>query len=157
MVGGGLRPRFLGGAVTAALADTRIVVLEGARQVGKSTLAKMIAGRLGGLVVTADLASELAGARADPAGYAAQRPGGLEVIDEIQRAPELLLALKAEADQDPAPGRFLVTGSADLLGLKFLRDRLGGRFAAGLVLCTGGSAAPFGSTMAAVPPDALWS
>jgi uncharacterized protein len=55
------------------------------------------------------------------------RHGGLLMIDEIQRVPELLLAIKREVDRDTRPGRFLLTGSARLLGLKDLPDALPGR------------------------------
>lgn len=49
------------------------------------------------------------------------------VIDEIQRAPDLLLSIKARVDADPTPGRFLLTGSARVLGLRSLPDTLVGR------------------------------
>jgi len=49
------------------------------------------------------------------------------VIDEVQRAPELMLAIKQSVDEDPRPGRFLLTGSANLLTIKTVRDSLAGR------------------------------
>jgi len=72
-----------------------------------------------------DLATEAAAARADPDGFVAH--DGLLILDEVQRAPDLLLAVKAIVDADPRPGRFLLTGSARLLGLRRLPDALVGR------------------------------
>src|SRR5699024_1988215 len=63
----------------------------------------------------------------------AQNPDGLLVIDEIQRAPDLVLALKAAVDQDKRPGGFIVTGSANLLDLASTHESLAGR-AEGFVL-----------------------
>lgn len=113
----------------AALHDTRVVVINGARQVGKSTLAETV------LRSTPDAQARyldepavLDAALADPAGFV--RHHGLLMIDEIQRAPGLLLAIKREVDRDPRPGRFLLTGSARLLDLKDLPDALPGRLEA---------------------------
>jgi predicted AAA+ superfamily ATPase len=109
-----------------ALADARVVVVNGARQVGKSTLAELIVARSPGAreFYLDDLAVRAA-AEADPSAFV--RHGGLLMIDEIQRVPELLLAIKREVDRDGRPGRFLLTGSARLLGLKDLPDALPGR------------------------------
>jgi uncharacterized protein len=113
--------------VEAALADTRVVLVHGARQVGKSTLAEMvIASRPGGRAVTLDDAATLAAAREDPVGFVQQSAGTL-LIDEVQRAPDLLLAIKAEVDRDRRPGRFLLTGSAQVLSLPRVADALAGR------------------------------
>jgi predicted AAA+ superfamily ATPase len=112
--------------VRAALGDTRVVVLVGARQAGKSTLARQIVrGTPGVLERRLDRPGELAAARADPESFV--RHDGLLVLDEVQRAPELLLPIKAIVDEDPRPGRFLLTGSARLLGLRALPDALVGR------------------------------
>ena len=123
---GGLR-RSITPRIHEALDDTRIVMVQGARQVGKSTLAKTIIDERGGLLVTLDdrLAQETA--EADPHGFVAQNPGGLLAIDEVQRAPRLVTALKLAVDQDPTPGRFLLTGSANLLHLPAAQDSLAGR------------------------------
>ncbi|GAB7006411.1 ATP-binding protein [Nocardioides sp. AN3] len=56
-----------------------------------------------------------------------QNPDGLLAVDEIQRVPEIVLAVKLVVDRDPRPGRFLVTGSADLLRLPAAQDSLAGR------------------------------
>jgi predicted AAA+ superfamily ATPase len=109
-----------------ALADTRVVVINGARQVGKSTLAQALVRRTAGAgEIYLDQAAVRAAARQDPDGVV--RHDGLLLIDEIQRVPDLLLSIKREVDADPRPGRFLLTGSARLLGLRDLPDALPGR------------------------------
>src|SRR5260221_14470125 len=111
---------------TEALADTRVVVVNGARQVGKSTLAELIVARSAGArELCLDDQAVRGAAEADPTAFV--RHDGLLMIDEIQRVPELLLAIKREVDRDPRPGRFLLTGSARLLGLRDLPDALPGR------------------------------
>ncbi|MGO1236528.1 MAG: ATP-binding protein [Microbacterium gubbeenense] len=110
-----------------ALADTRIVVLQGARQVGKSTLSRQALIDRPGLSVTLDDPPSLDFARADPTGFVEQAPDRLLIIDELQRAPELVIALKAAVDRDHRPGRFLVTGSANLLELSSTHESLAGR------------------------------
>lgn len=100
--------------------------MAGARQSGKSTLARMIAeGRPGSEIRYLDDAAVRAAAEADPAGFV--RHGGLLVVDEVQRVPELMLAIKHQVDRDPTPGRFLLTGSAQLFGLREIPDLLPGR------------------------------
>jgi predicted AAA+ superfamily ATPase len=119
--------RHVAGEVVAALADTRVVLIHGARQVGKSTLAAMvIADRPRSRMVTLDDAATRAAARADPVGFVQQSAGTL-LIDEVQRAPDLLLAIKVEVDRDQRPGRFLLTGSAQVLSLPLVSDALAGR------------------------------
>jgi hypothetical protein len=109
-----------------ALTDTRVVVVNGARQVGKSTLAELIAAsHPGARELYLDDQAVRAAAEADPTAFV--RHDSLLLIDEIQRVPELLLAIKREVDRDTRPGRFLLTGSARLLGLKDLPDALPGR------------------------------
>lgn len=123
----GLVSRHVSSEVEVALTDTRVVLIHGARQVGKSTLAEMvIAGRPGGRSVTLDDAATRAAATADPVGFVQQSDGTL-LVDEVQRAPELLLAIKAEVDRDQRPGRFLLTGSAQVLSLPRVADALAGR------------------------------
>ena len=118
--------RHLKGRVEEALADTPVVVLQGARQVGKSTLAATVARGRGGRVVTLDDQPAREAALADPAGFV-DSADGLLMIDEVQRAPELMLAIKAAVDRDRRPGRFLLTGSANLLRLRSVQDSLAGR------------------------------
>ncbi|MEV0229536.1 ATP-binding protein [Nonomuraea sp. NPDC050786] len=109
-----------------ALADTRVVVVNGARQVGKSTLAGLIVAQAGNArKLYLDDPAILAAAEEDPVAFV--QHDGLLMIDEIQRAPQLLLPIKHVVDQDPRPGRYLLTGSARLLGLRDLPDALPGR------------------------------
>ncbi len=109
-----------------ALSDTRVVVVNGARQVGKSTLAKLIVSRSSGArELYLDDPAVRSAAETDPSSFV--RHDGLLLIDEIQRVPDLLLPIKREVDRDPRPGRFLLTGSARLLGLRDLPDALPGR------------------------------
>jgi predicted AAA+ superfamily ATPase len=109
-----------------ALADTRVVVVNGARQVGKSTLANLIIERSpGAQALYLDDPAVRAAAESDPGAFV--KHDGLLLIDEIQRVPELFLPIKREVDRDTRPGRFLLTGSARLLGLRDLPDALPGR------------------------------
>jgi predicted AAA+ superfamily ATPase len=118
-------PRHAASAVSEALADTRVVLINGARQAGKSTLVRAVAGERAAEWRDLDLPQDRQSAVADPVGFISF--DGLTVIDEIQRAPELLLAIKAAVDADPRPGRFLLTGSSRLLALRDLPDTLPGR------------------------------
>lgn len=117
-------PRFVERRVREALTDTRVVMLTGPRQAGKTTLAQHVAGDAFPFL-TLDQATTLSAATADPVGFVR----GLDraIIDEVQRAPELLLAIKASVDADPRPGRFLLTGSANLMTLPRVADSLAGR------------------------------
>jgi len=109
-----------------ALLDTRVVVVNGARQVGKSTLVHALSRhRQDVRERRLDQPSELAAARDDPVSFV--KHDGLLVIDEIQRAPGLILAIKDSVDTDPRPGRFILTGSARLLGMRDIPDSLVGR------------------------------
>ncbi len=123
----GVVKRLIQPRVEEALGDTRIVVLQGARQVGKSTLAEHVAARRPSLVVTLDDGDVRTFAADDPVGFVGQFPEGMLVIDEVQRVPELVLALKAAVDRDKRPGRYLVTGSANLLDLSATHESLAGR------------------------------
>jgi hypothetical protein len=123
----GIVPRRAVGLVREALADTPVVVVQGARQVGKSTLVQLVLDGSGVEVASLDLAGEREAAERDPDAYVRRRPGGLMVIDEVQRVPDLLLAVKAAVDADRRPGRFLLTGSADLVSHRRAGDSLAGR------------------------------
>lgn len=117
-----LRPR-----VIEALDDTRVVVMLGARQVGKSTLVQAVAtsDRPATVLTLDDLATRDAAA-ADPTGFVAGLVTPV-VIDEVQRVPDLLLAIKSRVDRDLAPGQFLLTGSANILTAPRIADALTGR------------------------------
>ncbi|MEW5886702.1 MAG: ATP-binding protein [Pseudomonadota bacterium] len=112
--------------LSAALADTPVVLLNGARQTGKSTLVQALAKSSGRRYLTLDDRVVLAAAKGDPAGFVAGLAGPV-VLDEIQRAPELFLDIKAAVDRERSPGRFLLTGSANVLLLPQLADSLAGR------------------------------
>lgn len=107
-----------------AVADTRVVLLCGPRQSGKTTLAQQIAGT-DIPFFSLDDAITLNAAATDPIGFV--RGVDRAVIDEIQRVPDLLLAIKTSVDTDPRPGRFLLTGSANLMTLPRIADSLAGR------------------------------
>jgi predicted AAA+ superfamily ATPase len=114
--------------VVEALADTRVVLVLGARQVGKSTLARQIAAesRLA-QAVNLDERGPREAALDDPEGFVAglRRP---VLIDEAQRGgSDLLLAIKSVVDEDLSPGQFLLTGSANLLRSRKILDALTGR------------------------------
>lgn len=117
-------PRFVETRVQEALVDTRVVLVCGPRQSGKTTLVQRIAGDAIPFI-TLDDATALTAASADPVGFI--RDLDRAVIDEIQRAPGLILAIKTTVDADPRPGRFLLTGSADLMTLPRVADSLAGR------------------------------
>lgn len=111
--------------IRTALADTRIVAIVGPRQSGKTTLARRIAVADGRPFVTLDDEQARQFARNDPAGFVRGLQTG--VIDEIQRAPGIILALKAAVDEHPWPGRYLITGSVDLFKGSVSPDSLAGR------------------------------
>lgn len=122
-----VHPRYLRPSLLEALADTRVVFLAGARQVGKTTLTREIAaGEHPMTVLSLDEAATRDAASRDPGGFLAALPGPV-LIDEIQHVPELLLEIKGAVDRDPTPGRFLLTGSANILTSKKVKDALTGR------------------------------
>lgn len=119
-------PRRAAELVEEALSDTRVVILNGARQTGKSTLAECcLRDHEDAIKRFLDDPRSRASAIADPVAFL-DSPGTM-LIDEVQRVPDLWLAIKNTVDRDPRPGRFLLTGSARLLGLSTLPDALPGR------------------------------
>ena len=116
-----LTPRLL-----EALADTPVVLVHGPRQCGKTTLARMVGEESGYSYITFDDENRLSAAREDPVAFVAELPARV-ILDEVQRVPELFLSLKAAVDADRQPGRFLLTGSANVLLLPKLADSLAGR------------------------------
>jgi predicted AAA+ superfamily ATPase len=109
--------------IAEALSDTRVVAVNGARQVGKSTIARALASAESFRFL--DDPVTLRAATDDPVTFVDHQ--GLLVIDEVQLAPELFRAIKLTVDADPTPGQFLLTGSARLLALRDLPDALTGR------------------------------
>ena len=122
---GNLLRRHAEASVRLALTDTRVVAIVGPRQSGKTTLARRIADHDGRTFVSLDDDQFRHFAREDPMGF--MRGLQSAVIDEIQRAPNLILALKREVDERPGPGRFLITGSVDLFKGPISPDSLAGR------------------------------
>ncbi len=119
-------PRFIGPLVQQTLADTPVTVVQGARQVGKSTLVRQVVAGSGATFVTLDDSAAHQAALTDPESFVRQADG-LLAIDEVQRAPALIRAMKGAVDDDRRPGRFLITGSANLLELPGAQDSLAGR------------------------------
>ena len=113
-------------SVELALADTPVVLLNGARQTGKSTLIKALASASGHRYLTLDDPAVAAAATADPSGFLTGLSGRV-VIDEVQRVPELFPVIKLAVDENRVPGRFLLTGSANVLTLPRLSESLAGR------------------------------
>jgi predicted AAA+ superfamily ATPase len=121
---GSAHPRYLIARLNEALSDTPVVCLLGARQVGKTTLARLADAER--TYLNFDDANLLNAARRDPSGFIEALPNKV-VLDEIQRVPELFPAIKAAVDRNRMPGRFLLTGSTNLLLLPATQESLGGR------------------------------
>ena len=115
--------RFIRPRLIEALADTPVVLVHGPRQCGKTTLAQTLKGYT---YFTFDDAVQLAAAKADPVGFVADLPQRA-ILDEVQRVPELFASLKVAVDRDRQPGRFVLTGSANVLLAPKLSDSLAGR------------------------------
>ena len=143
-------PRYIGQRLAEALADSPVVLIQGPRQCGKTTLAQMLCApaslnRRDALKVSGGpspgfLTAETrnyaylsfddnvarAGAEADPMGFVGDLPEKV-ILDEVQRLPALFTALKMEVDRNRMPGRFVLTGSADVLRIPTIQDSLAGR------------------------------
>lgn len=121
-----LYTRFVHPRLIEALGDTPVVLVHGPRQCGKTTLARQVGDAAGYAYFSFDDDVLLASARADPVGFAADLPDK-SVLDEVQRAPEVFTSLKVAVDRDRRPGRFILTGSANVLLVSKLADSLAGR------------------------------
>ena len=119
-------PRFSLPHLTEALQDTPVVLIHGPRQCGKTTLARAVGDEAGYAYISFDDDVLRASVLADPVGFVADLPDKV-VLDEVQRVPELFTALKVAVDRDRRPGRFILTGSANVLLLPRLADSLAGR------------------------------
>ncbi len=125
-----MQTRSLTANIEEALADTPVVLLAGARQTGKSTLMQALSQQSAhpSVYFTLDDPQVLAAAQADPHGFVtAQNQYRRVLIDEVQRVPELFLAIKHAVDQQRIPGRFLLTGSANVMLLPRVSESLAGR------------------------------
>lgn len=121
-----MQPRFLASRVREALADTPVVLIHGPRQCGKTTLTRLAGDPLGYAYFTFDDDVALAAAEADPVGFVGSLPQRT-ILDEVQRAPWLFTTLKSAVDRRRTPGRFLLTGSSNVLLVPKLADSLAGR------------------------------
>lgn len=122
-------PRHLTERVVTALSDTPVVVLQGVRQCGKSTLAREITRRRHpATYITLDEPGVLLRAREDPMSFVNSLEGPV-VLDEVQRALGLFVCIKLAVDRDRQPGRFLLTGSAQTQLLPHVAHELVGRVA----------------------------
>ncbi|HVH69702.1 MAG TPA: ATP-binding protein [Candidatus Dormibacteraeota bacterium] len=119
-----LFPRFAAEVVVTALRDTPVVMVTGPRQCGKTTLVRYLVASERKFI-TMDDDTVLAAARSDPTGLV--RDLDRTTIDEVQRAPDLLRAIKRSVDEDRRAGRFLLTGSANVLTLPQVSESLAGR------------------------------
>ncbi|HET6427882.1 MAG TPA: ATP-binding protein [Phycisphaerae bacterium] len=120
-------PRHISTQLLESLSDSPVVLLHGARQTGKSTLVKHLSATSHpSRYITLDDTSVLSATDADPAGFIAGLEGPV-ALDEVQRAPGLFLAIKADVDRNRRPGRYLLTGSANVLALPKLSETLAGR------------------------------
>jgi len=116
--------RMLTPRLHEAMKDTPVVLVAGPRQAGKTTLVRQLANQ-DIRYLTLDDETTLAAALQDPTGFI--RELDRAIIDEVQRAPALILAVKKSIDEDRRPGRFLLTGSANVMTLSTVADSLPGR------------------------------
>src|ERR1700675_4198576 len=126
MVEATLYPRYAEPRLAEALTDSPVVLIHGPRQCGKTTLALRTGERAGYAYFNFDDPVALAAATEDPVGFVADLPEHT-ILDEVQRAPALFTALKSAVDRRRTPGRFLLTGSANVLLVPRLADSLAGR------------------------------
>ena len=124
--GGKLVPRYLAPRLREALGDTPAVLIHGARQTGKTTLARSFGEPRGYRYIAFDDDAARSAAQRDPVGFVADLPARC-VLDEVQRVPEVFASLKVAIDRRRSPGRFILTGSANVLFVPALSDSLAGR------------------------------
>lgn len=121
-------PRYLVPRLREALADSPAVLVHGPRQCGKTTLARLVGEPRGYRYVSFDDEAVATAARADPVGFVSDLPART-ILDEVQRVPEIFTSLKAAIDRRRTAGRFILTGSANVLLVPTLAESLAGRMA----------------------------
>lgn len=121
-----LYPRYAEPRLLEALDDTPVVLIHGPRQSGKTTLAHAVANQRGYAYFTFDDAVTLDAASTDPVSFVDDLPERV-ILDEVQRAPKIFTVLKSVVDRARQPGRFLLTGSSNVLLIPTLADSLAGR------------------------------
>jgi predicted AAA+ superfamily ATPase len=121
-----LYPRFAARHLKEALSDTPVVLIHGPRQCGKTTLARLVGDPLGYSYFSFDDPVLASAAETDPIGFVADLPDHA-ILDEVQRVPSLFPALKMAVDRRRMPGRYLLTGSANVMLLPKLSESLAGR------------------------------
>ena len=120
-----LRPRWQKRVIERELQTSRVLLLAGPRQCGKTTLARQLVGDDIAYRTLDDLTFRQA-ARNDPHDFVRHDKKTL-IIDEVQQVPELMPAIKKEVDENTRPGQYLLTGSADIRSLSRARESLAGR------------------------------
>lgn len=118
--------RYCEKKIMNALTDTPVVVISGPRQSGKTTLAKQVQNQ-DSIYITLDDLTQYDAAKNDPINFIRNLKTERTIIDEVQRVPELFLAIKQSVDENRMPGRFLLTGSSNAMMLPSLADALAGR------------------------------
>ena len=121
-----MRARCAESLVAESIADTPVTLIHGPRQCGKTTLARMVGEPRGYSYLSFDSEATLDQALYDPTGFVHDLPRRV-ILDEVQRAPGLFNALKLVIDRDRLPGRFILTGSSNVLLVPQLGDSLAGR------------------------------
>jgi uncharacterized protein len=121
-----MKRRFIAPSLERSLRDMPVVLVDGARQTGKTTLVRAVAAERRMRYVTLDDAATLASALADPGGFL-EGLGERAIVDEVQKAPTLFPAIKVSVDRRRRSGRYLLTGSADVLSLPTISESLAGR------------------------------
>ncbi|RLS94065.1 MAG: ATP-binding protein [Planctomycetota bacterium] len=119
-------PRYLAPRLREALADTPVVLVHGPRQSGKTTLARAVGEPRGYQYMSFDDEAIRSAALSDPIGFVGGLPAKA-ILDEVQRVPEIFTSLKAAIDKRRTAGRFILTGSANVLLVPKLADSLAGR------------------------------
>jgi len=120
-------PRYSTNSILQSLDDTPVVFIMGPRQVGKTTLVKSLIDNEAWEFISFDDLAQYKIAKTDPMGFIRNLPQKQIALDEVQRIPELFVAIKQAVDEYRTPGKFLLTGSTNALLLPRLSDSLAGR------------------------------